>query len=67
MDRVRRAPLSRRAIAVQWHSRAEGQGLVEYSLILLFVSIALVSGLVSYQGGLTAKFGEILAALLPNA
>lgn len=67
MDRVRHSPLSRRAIAAQWHSRAEGQGLVEYSLILLFVSIALVSGLVSYQGGLTAKFGEILAALLPNA
>ena len=67
MERVRRSLLSRRAIAAQWHSRAEGQGLIEYSLVLLFVSIALVSGLVTYQGGLSGKFGEILTALLPNA
>jgi pilus assembly protein Flp/PilA len=36
--------------------REEGQGLVEYALILLLVSVALVGGLTLLAGGLSNAF-----------
>jgi Flp pilus assembly pilin Flp len=63
MGQVRSTLLSQRGIAAQWLSRTEGQGLVEYSLILMFVAIALVGALGAYQGGLSAKYADIVAAI----
>jgi Flp pilus assembly pilin Flp len=41
------------------HRREHGQGLVEYALIILLVSIALVGGLGVFAGDLTAFYGTI--------
>jgi len=43
--------------------REEGQGLVEYGLIIGLVAIAVVGALVALQGGLDGVFGEITDAL----
>lgn len=37
----------------------EGQGLVEYSLVLLFVAIALVGALGAFGAGLDARYDAI--------
>lgn len=36
-----------RRLLTRWHGREEGQGLVEYGLLLLLVSIVVVSALTS--------------------
>jgi pilus assembly protein Flp/PilA len=41
----------------------EGQGLVEYSLILALVSIAAIGTLVILAGGINGVFEEVNAAL----
>ena len=41
----------------------EGQTLVEYSLILAFVSIALIGALTALTGGLNGVFDTITTAL----
>jgi len=41
----------------------EGQDLVEYALIMLGVSIALVAGLLAFKGGLDDLYQRIVAAL----
>jgi Flp pilus assembly pilin Flp len=61
MGQVRQTLLSQRV--AQWLSRTEGQGLVEYSLILLFVAIALVGALAGYQGGLSSKYADIVSVI----
>jgi Flp pilus assembly pilin Flp len=58
--------LSQRGIAVQWLSRTEGQGLVEYSLILLLAAVAVASAVLGYGGGLDTKYREIVS-VIPSA
>jgi pilus assembly protein Flp/PilA len=41
----------------------EGQGLVEYALIIALVSIALVAGLTALSGGIGGAFGTIVGSL----
>lgn len=43
--------------------REEGQGMVEYGLIIGLVAIAVVGALVALNGGLNGIFGEITTAL----
>jgi len=41
----------------------EGQGLVEYALIIALVSILAVGALTALSGGVNSVFGDILAEL----
>ncbi len=43
--------------------RREGQGLVEYVLIISLVSIVLIAGLQLLQGGISGLYLTIIAAL----
>jgi Flp pilus assembly pilin Flp len=63
MGQVRSTLLSQRGIAAQWLSRTEGQGLVEYSLILMLVAVALVGALATFQGGLSARYADIASVV----
>jgi len=53
-----------RAIAQATGLRGQrGQGLVEYSLIIALISIALVAVLLSVSGGLGTVFGDAVTAI----
>jgi pilus assembly protein Flp/PilA len=41
----------------------EGQGLVEYALIIVLVSVALVTALGLLTGGISGAFSQAIAAL----
>jgi Flp pilus assembly pilin Flp len=41
----------------------EGQGLVEYALIITFVAVSLVAGLQALAGGISPAFTNIVASL----
>jgi Flp pilus assembly pilin Flp len=41
----------------------EGQGLVEYALILLFVAVAIVGSLGAFGGGLDARYQAIASTV----
>lgn len=41
----------------------QGQGMVEYSLIIALVAVVLVGGLTSMEGGISATLGKITAKL----
>lgn len=41
----------------------EGQGLVEYALIIALVAIVIVAGLTALQGGIAGTFTEIITHL----
>jgi pilus assembly protein Flp/PilA len=41
----------------------EGQGLVEYALIIVLVSVALVASLILLSGGISGAFSKIIAKL----
>lgn len=43
--------------------REEGQGLVEYSLILAFVSILSIAALTALSGGINGVFTTVTGAL----
>lgn len=43
--------------------REEGQGLVEYALILAFVSILSIIALTALSGGINGVFSKVTAAL----
>jgi Flp pilus assembly pilin Flp len=43
--------------------RENGQGLVEYALILLFVAIAVVASITAFGGALSAYYQTIVAAV----
>ena len=43
--------------------KEEGQGLVEYALIIVLVSIAVIAGLQAVTGGLDAVFQSISGTL----
>jgi Flp pilus assembly pilin Flp len=45
------------------NSRERGQGLVEYSLVLTVVSIALVGALMAFGNQSNGLYGHILASL----
>ena len=45
-----------------WRKR-EGQGLVEYALIIALVSIAVIAALTALGGGINNAFNAIVAAL----
>jgi pilus assembly protein Flp/PilA len=52
------------AVAIQrWRRREEGQGLVEYALIILLVSVALVGALTAFGGALSGLYQQAIAAL----
>ena len=40
--------------------KAEGQGLVEYALIIALISVALVGALVALRGGIQDVFTDIV-------
>jgi Flp pilus assembly pilin Flp len=44
-------------------TRLEGQGLIEYGLIVVLVSIAAMGALTLLGGGIEAVLGDIIAAL----
>jgi Flp pilus assembly pilin Flp len=62
MDRVRRALSILRAVAGERFGRTEGQGLVEYSLILLFIAVGLVGALVGFGSSLSSEYAAIVSA-----
>jgi pilus assembly protein Flp/PilA len=41
----------------------EGQGLVEYALILLFVAVAIVGALGAFGGGLAGEYSSIASTV----
>lgn len=41
----------------------EGQGLVEYALIIALVAVVLIVSLQALAGGIGATFGNVVAAL----
>ncbi len=43
--------------------RKEGQGLVEYALIIVLVSVAIVASLTAVKGQLSTVFSSIVADL----
>ncbi len=43
--------------------REEGQGLVEYALIIALVAVVLIAGLVALQGGIETAFTNVTASL----
>ncbi len=46
----------------------EGQGLIEYGLIIAFVAVLLVGGLILFRGGIAYMFedaGTMIAGLHP--
>lgn len=47
--------------------REEGQGLVEYALIIVLISVVLIGALGSLAGGINGAFDKIIAALVPPA
>ena len=46
-----------------WFESEEGQGLVEYALIIVLVSIALIAGLTLLAGGINNVFTTINTTL----
>ena len=44
------------------HEREEGQGLVEYALIISLISVALVVALGSLKTGIAGVFSDIVAS-----
>ena len=43
-----------------------GQGLTEYALILVLVSVAMVAGLTALSGGIGAAYTAVVTALTPT-
>lgn len=43
----------------------EGQGLVEYILIIALIAVVVVGGFAAFSGSITTKFTEVSAALNP--
>ena len=51
-------------VAIQrWLRREEGQGLVEYALIILLVAVVLVSSLTVLSGALSGLYQQAVSAL----
>jgi len=46
--------------------KEEGQGLTEYALILVLVSVAMVAGLTALSGGIGAAYTAVVGALTPT-
>jgi pilus assembly protein Flp/PilA len=46
-------------------SREEGQGLVEYALIIALVSVLLIGALGLLRGGIEGAFNDVIAVLNP--
>jgi pilus assembly protein Flp/PilA len=44
-------------------TRDEGQGLVEYALIIALVALAVIAALTLLGGGITTTFNNIVASL----
>ena len=50
-------------LAFKIHKDDEGQGLVEYVLIVSLVSILLAGGLQAFQGGISGMLASVVAIL----
>jgi pilus assembly protein Flp/PilA len=51
-------------VAIQrWLRREEGQGLVEYALIILLVAVVLVGALTAFGGAVSGLFQQAVSAL----
>lgn len=44
-------------------AREEGQGMVEYALIIALVAVALIGALEALTGGISGTFGEVTGKL----
>lgn len=55
------------AVANAVRSEEEGQGLVEYALIIALVAIVLVTALTTLEGGIAGTFTRISTSLSPPA
>jgi len=51
------------AMVASMENREEGQGLVEYALIIALVSVLLVGALTTLQGGIAGGFTTITGSL----
>ena len=65
MVRARQSLQQLRVIAGGWLTGEEGQGLVEYALMLLFIAVGLVGSLVFFQTSLSAEYAAI-SAVIPS-
>ncbi len=51
-------------VAIQRRIRSkEGQGLVEYALIILFIAVALVAAITTFSGALNGLYQTVVIAL----
>ena len=48
---------------IEIQARAEGQGLVEYAMIILLVAIAAIGALGVFGGGVNGLYAQIVAKL----
>jgi pilus assembly protein Flp/PilA len=44
-------------------AREEGQGMVEYALIIALVGVLLIGALTALRGGIEGTFGDVVTAL----
>lgn len=63
MEATRQSLRDLRAIAGRRLAGDEGQGLVEYSLVLLLVAIGIVGSLAGFGLGLSDRYAAIRAAV----
>jgi pilus assembly protein Flp/PilA len=47
----------------KWLAREEGQGMVEYALIIALVAILLIAALTALSTGIGTTFNDIVASL----
>lgn len=51
-------------VAIQkWLRRDEGQGLMEYVLIIVLVSVAIMGALTAFSGALNGVYSQAISAL----
>ena len=63
MPRLKLLATFRAVVQATGHRGQQGQGLVEYGLIVALVSMALVVALTAMNGALSTVFGDVVTAI----